>query len=71
MKNNVNYLIRNTFSPFLFAARFLTEERNPVVSAAGQKSVFELRYNGSRDRPENSNLIGKQVNETTENCKKQ
>ena len=43
------FLTSKHFLTILFAAWLSTDEHNPVVSAAGQKSVFGMRYHGSHD----------------------
>jgi hypothetical protein len=47
------------FLAILFASPLCFNKRNQVVAAAGQKSVCELRYQRSRVRPKNRNLIEK------------
>jgi len=42
-----------------------------VAATAGQKSSCELRYPGSRDGPENWNLIEKMVSKQTVKASKQ
>jgi hypothetical protein len=45
----------NRFSPFFFVSLLLCNERERVAEAAGQTSVFELRYNRLRVGPGNRN----------------
>ncbi len=41
-KKQCNFLTLYDFLAVLFAALLLTDERHPVVSAAGQKSICQL-----------------------------
>jgi hypothetical protein len=51
IKKQCKFLTLYDFLTVLFAALLLTDERDLVVSAAGQKSICRLQYCGLRDSP--------------------
>jgi hypothetical protein len=53
------------FLTIVFVSPLCFNKLNQVAAAAGQKSVYELRYHRSRVRPKNSNLIEKKVSRRT------
>jgi hypothetical protein len=65
--SNINCtIVKKCILTILFASLLFYNKRERTAVAAGQKSVCELRYRGSRDSPEKSNLIEKRVSEKTE-----